>query len=50
MVFPDYQSVEVPDIRVEVREFWKTDLDPEKGLTVVEIRMLSMMASSAACT
>ncbi|MEC8371196.1 MAG: molybdopterin-dependent oxidoreductase, partial [Pseudomonadota bacterium] len=37
MVFPDYQSVEVPDIRAKFEEFWKTDLDPEKGLTVVEI-------------
>ena len=34
---PDYQSVEVPDIRAKFEEFWKTDLDPEKGLTVVEI-------------
>ena len=37
MVFPDYQSVEKPDIRAKFEEFWKTDLDPEKGLTVVEI-------------
>ena len=37
MVYPDYQSVEVPDIRAKFEEFWKTELDPEKGLTVVEI-------------
>ena len=37
MVFPDYQSVEAPGIRSKFEEFWKTELDPEKGLTVVEI-------------
>ena len=29
MVFPDYQSVEVPGIRSKFEEFWKTELDPE---------------------
>ena len=37
MVFPDYQSVEDPDIRARFEDFWGTPLDPEKGLTVVEI-------------
>ena len=37
MVFPDYQSVEDADIRARFEDFWGTKLDPEKGLTVVEI-------------
>ncbi len=37
MFFPDYRSVENPDIRGEYQSFWGTDLDPKRGLTVVEI-------------
>ena len=37
MVYPDYQSVEAEDIKAKFEEFWQTELDPEKGLTVVEI-------------
>ncbi len=37
MVFPDYQSVESPDIRKRFEDVWGTKLDPNKGLTVVEI-------------
>ena len=37
MMFPDYQSVEVEDIRRRFEDVWKTPLDPNKGLTVVEI-------------
>ncbi len=37
MVFPDYQSVEVEDIRKKFEDLWGTPLDPNKGLTVVEI-------------
>lgn len=37
MVFPDYQSVENPDIRARFEDVWGTSLDPERGLTVVEI-------------
>ena len=37
MVFPDYRSVEDPAIRGEYEAFWGTELDPKKGLTVVEI-------------
>jgi len=37
MVFPDYQSVEKPEIRNLFEEFWGTRLDPKRGLTVVEI-------------
>ncbi|MCW5771083.1 MAG: molybdopterin-dependent oxidoreductase, partial [Rhodospirillaceae bacterium] len=37
MVFPDYQSVETPEIRSRFENFWKTELDPKRGLTVVEI-------------
>ena len=37
MVYPDYRSVEDPAVRAEYEEFWGTQLDPKKGLTVVEI-------------
>jgi formate dehydrogenase major subunit len=37
MVFPDYQSVEAPDVRRRFEDVWGTSLDPEKGRTVVEI-------------
>ena len=37
MVFPDYQSVTDPKIRGWFEEFWGATLDPERGLTVVEI-------------
>ncbi len=37
MVFPDYQSVENPKIRELFQAFWKAELDPKRGLTVVEI-------------
>lgn len=37
MVFPDYQSVEDPEIRAKFESAWNCKLDPNKGLTVVEI-------------
>ena len=37
MFYPDYVSVDNPDIHSRFQEFWKTDLDPNSGLTVVEI-------------
>jgi formate dehydrogenase major subunit len=37
MVFPDYKSVEDPQIRASYEEFWGRELDPKRGLTVVEI-------------
>ncbi len=37
MFFPDYKSVENPEIRAKVESLWNTKLDPKKGLTVVEI-------------
>ncbi|SON55309.1 putative formate dehydrogenase [Hartmannibacter diazotrophicus] len=37
MVYPDYQSVEKPVVRQFFQEFWGQELDPKKGLTVVEI-------------
>jgi len=37
MFFPDYRSVEDPQIRAKVEAAWNTKLDPKKGLTVVEI-------------
>ncbi len=37
MFFPDYRSVENPDIRATVEKAWGTKLDPKRGLTVVEI-------------
>jgi formate dehydrogenase major subunit len=37
MFFPDYRSVENPDIRAAVEQAWGAKLDPKRGLTVVEI-------------
>jgi len=37
MFFPDYKSVEDPEIRAKVENVWNAKLDPKKGLTVVEI-------------
>lgn len=37
MVFPNYRSVEDPDIRKEFEDAWGRTLDPLRGLTVVEI-------------
>jgi formate dehydrogenase major subunit len=37
MMFPDYQSVEVENIRKQFEDAWGTPLDPKRGLTVVEI-------------
>lgn len=37
MMLPDYQLVEGNDIRAHFEEIWGTELDPKKGLTVVEI-------------
>jgi len=37
MMFPDYKAVESEVQRARFEEFWGTDLDPKKGLTVVEI-------------
>ena len=37
MFLPGYQGVEAEDIRDRFEEAWKTELDPERGLTVTEI-------------
>ncbi len=37
MVYPDYISVEDPAVQAKYEELWGTKLDPNKGLTVVEI-------------
>ena len=37
MVFPDYRSVEDRGVHDEMSAFWGTELDPSRGLTVVEI-------------
>ena len=37
MLFPDYQSVENADVRGKFEDAWGSKLDPNKGLTVVEI-------------
>jgi formate dehydrogenase major subunit len=37
MFYPDYKSVEDPDIRSKYENAWGMALDPRKGLTVVEI-------------
>lgn len=37
IVYPDYKSVEDTATRERYEEFWGTELDPKRGLTVVEI-------------
>jgi formate dehydrogenase major subunit len=37
MFYPDYQSVAAPEARERFETLWGTELDPDKGLTVVEI-------------
>ena len=37
MFFPDYQAVDKDIIRQNFERFWEADLDPQRGLTVVEI-------------
>ena len=37
MVFPDYKSVETPEIREGYEALWGVKLNPVRGLTVVEI-------------
>ncbi len=37
MLYPDYRSVEAGDIRDIFETFWGQPLDPQRGLTVVEI-------------
>ena len=37
MFYPDYQAVTDTDIQGRFEELWGTSLDPERGLTVVEI-------------
>ncbi len=37
MMYPDYQSVEVADVRGRFEDFWGSALDAQQGLTVVEI-------------
>ena len=37
MFYPDYQRVAAPEARQRFETLWKTPLDPEPGLTVVEI-------------
>jgi formate dehydrogenase major subunit len=37
MYFPDYKSVDKPDVRGWYENYWGQALDPKRGLTVVEI-------------
>ncbi len=37
MVFPDYQRVDNPEAQARFESLWNTKLDPNPGLTVVEI-------------
>jgi formate dehydrogenase major subunit len=37
MFYPDYQRVNAPTARTRFETLWKTTLDPDPGLTVVEI-------------
>ena len=37
MFYPDYQSVADPAVKEKFEAFWGAELDPDRGLTVVEI-------------
>jgi formate dehydrogenase major subunit len=37
MFYPDYQRVSTPKARQRFEKLWRTELDPDPGLTVVEI-------------
>jgi len=37
MFYPDYQRVSTPEARERFEKLWRTELDPDAGLTVVEI-------------
>ncbi len=37
MSYPDYKRVDDPDIRVRMQDVWGRSLDPNAGLTVVEV-------------
>ena len=37
MFYPDYQRVATPEARQRFEQLWNTELDPDPGLTVVEI-------------
>ncbi|MEE9140801.1 MAG: formate dehydrogenase subunit alpha [Alphaproteobacteria bacterium] len=37
MVYTDYQPVDDPEVRASFEDFWGAELDPNRGLTVVEI-------------
>jgi len=37
MFYPDYQRVNTPEARQRFETLWQTELDPDPGLTVVEI-------------
>ena len=37
MFYPDYQRVNTPEARQRFEKLWNTELDPDPGLTVVEI-------------
>ena len=37
MFYPDYQRVNTPEARERFEKLWNTELDPDPGLTVVEI-------------
>ena len=37
MMYPDYQTVDTEEVRSRFEDAWGTSLDPQRGLTVVEI-------------
>jgi formate dehydrogenase major subunit len=37
MFYPDYQRVNTPEAKTRFEQLWRTELDPDPGLTVVEI-------------
>jgi formate dehydrogenase major subunit len=45
MVYPDYQSVAAPEVRAKFEAAWGRELDPNPGLTVVEIMKAALAGS-----
>ncbi len=37
MVYPDYEPVDDPCFQAKYEKFWQTELDPQRGLTTVEM-------------
>ena len=50
MFYPDYQRVNAPEARARFETLWNTALDPDPGLTVVEIMHAAKKRAIRGCT